>query len=90
MAMTSKFSDKTSSSSFYEVALFLWSSLVTGPILYRIDPKSANRKKKPSEFCRISGGCGELGIPNLAGTSLINVTECCKMPGLQLFPFLSY
>ena len=21
--------------------------------------------------------------------SLINVTECCKMPGLQLLPFLS-
>ena len=29
----------------------------------------------------------KLGIPNLVQISVINVTECCRMPGLQLLPF---
>ena len=38
----------------------------------------------------MSGDWAELGIPNLAQTFLIKVTECCKMPGLQLLLFPSY
>ena len=46
----------------------------------------------PSKFWQISGDWVELGIPNLAQVSLIKekVTKWCKMPGLQLVPFLSY
>ena len=56
-------------------------------------PESRKSEIPPSEFCSISGDWSKLGIPNLGQTSLMkwwNVTECCKMSGLQLLPFLSY
>ena len=90
---------------FFDVVLFLSSSLVTGPSFMSISslvldlwqfpfirdwPEIRKLEIPPSGFCPISRNWGELGIPNLARTSLLNVTECCKMPGLQLLPFLSY
>ena len=59
----------------------------------RISPEIRKSEITPSEFCPISGDWSKLGIPNLGLTSLMkwwNVTEWCKMPGLQLLQFLSY
>ena len=43
-----------------------------------------------SEFCTIYRDSGELGIPNFGTNATAEmVTECCKMPGLQLLLFLS-
>ena len=92
MTMTSQFSDMTSTSNFFDVVLFLLSSLVTGPSFmstsslvlelwqfsFKRDwPEIWKSEIPPSEFCTISGDWGELWIPNLGRISLI---ECYWMP----------
>ena len=84
--MTSQFFDMRSRSNFFDVVLFLLSSLVTGPSFMSISPLVLElwqfffirdwpeiRKSEtlPSEFCPISGDSGESWIPNLAQMSLI-------------------
>ena len=84
--MTSQFVDMTLSSNFFGVILFLLSSLVTGSSFMSISslvlelwqfsfiwdwPEIRKSEIPPSEFCPISGDWGKLGIPNLAGMSLI-------------------
>ena len=91
MTMTSQFSNMTSSSNFFDVVLFLLSSLVTGPSFMSISslvlelwqfsfirdwPEIRKSEIPPSEFCPISGDWGKLWIPNLARMSLI---ECYWM-----------
>ena len=91
MTMTSQFSDMTSTSNFFDVVLFLLSSLVTGPSFMSISslvlelwqfsfitdwPEILNSEILPSEFCPISGDWDKLWIPNLAQMSLI---ECYWM-----------
>ena len=86
MTMASQFSDMTSSSSFFDVPLFLLSSLVTGPSLMSISslvlglwqfrfirdwPEIRKSEIPPSEFWPISGHWGELEIPNSAWMSLM-------------------
>ena len=86
MTMTSQFSDMTSTSNFFDVVLFLLSSLVTGPSFISISllvlelwqfsfirdwPKIQKLEVPPSGFCRISGDWDELGILNLAKMSLM-------------------
>ena len=76
---------------FFDVVLFLFSSLVTGPSFMSISslvlelwqfsfirdwPEIRKSEIPPSEFCPISGDWGELWIPNLARMSLI---ECYWM-----------
>ena len=71
---------------FFDVALFLLSSLVTGPSFMSISSLVLELWQFPfirgwqeiwkpeiitSELCRIPRGWGELGIPNLTWTSLI-------------------
>ena len=86
-----------SSSIFFDVALFLLSSLVIGPyhVQYEVSCpyhigfgvmaifvcKGLTRNTEIGS-CTISGDESERGIPRLARMSLINVTECCKMQGL--------
>ena len=89
---------------FFDVVLFLLSSLVTGPSFMSISslvlelwqfsfirdwPEIRKSEITPSEFCPISGDWDKLWIPNLARMSLI---ECYRMlqAVLQLLPFLSY
>ena len=84
--MTSQFSDMTLSYNFFDVILFLLSSLVTGPSFMSISslvlelwqfsfirdwPEIRKSEIPPSEFWQISGDWGELGIPNLARMSPI-------------------
>ena len=86
--MMSQFSDMTSTSNFFDVVLFLLSSLVTGLSFMSISslvlelwqfsfirdwPEIWKSEIPPSKFCPISGDWGELWIPNLAWMSLI---EC--------------
>ena len=71
---------------FFDIFLFLLSSLVTGPsfmsiwslvlelwqfLFIRDWPETRKSEILPSEFCLISGDWGNQGIPNLARTSLI-------------------
>ena len=85
MTMTSQFSDMTSSLNFFEVVLFLLSSLVTGPSFMSISslvlelwqfsfirdwPEIRESEIPTSEFCPISGDWDELWIPNLTWMSL--------------------
>ena len=87
-AMTSKFSDMTSSSIFFSLVFFLWSSLVTDSRFMSISslllelwqfsfirgwPEIRILEVPPSEFCPISGDWDELWITNLTKMSLI---EC--------------
>ena len=89
MTMKSKFPDMTSTSNFFDIVLFLLSSLVTGPSFvstsslvlelwqfsFRRDWPEIWKSEIPlSEFCPISGDWGELWIPNLTWLSLIE--EC--------------
>ena len=91
MTMTSQFSDMMSSSNFFDVVLFLLSSLVTGPSFMSISslvlelwqfsfirdwPEIRKSEIPPSGFCPISGDWCELWITNLARMSLI---ECYWM-----------
>ena len=86
MAMTSQFSDMTSTSNVFDVVLFLLSSLVTGPSFMSISSLvlelwqfsfirdwSEIRKLEipPSKFCPIFGEWDKSGIPNLVRFSLI-------------------
>ena len=86
MTMTSQFADMTSSSNFFEVVLFLLSSLVTGPSFMSISslllqlwqfsfirdcPEIRKLEIPSSESCPISGDWDELGIPNVARMSLM-------------------
>ena len=86
MTMTSQFSDMTSTSNFFDVVLFLLSSLVTGPSFMSISslvlelwqflfirdwPEIRKSEIPPSEFCQISRDWGEQRLPNLAWTLLI-------------------
>ena len=91
MTMTSQFSDMTSSSIFFDVVLFLLSSLVTGPSFMSISslvlelwqfsfirdwPEIRKSEIPLPEFCPISRDWGKLWVPNLARMSLI---ECYWM-----------
>ena len=84
--MNSQFSDMISSWTFFDIALFLLLNLVTGSSFRLISSLALElwqysytrdwteiRKLQItlSEFCPISGDWGELGIQNLAQTSLI-------------------
>ena len=86
MVMMSQCFDMTSLSNFFDVVLFLLSSLVTSPRFMSISslslelwqfsfirnwPEIRISKTPPSEFCPISGDWVELWIPNLARMSLI-------------------
>ena len=86
MTMTSQFSDMTSTSNFFDVVLFLLSSLVTGPSFMSISslvlelwqftfirdwPEIRKLEIPPFEFCPLSGDYGKLGILNLVQTPLI-------------------
>ena len=86
MTLTSQFSDMTSSSNFFDVVLFLLSSLVTGPSFMSMSslvlelwqfsfirdwPEIRKSEILPSEFCSISENWGKLWIPNLARMSPI-------------------
>ena len=84
--MTSQFANMTSSSNFFDVVLFLLSSLVIGPTVMSISSPVLElrqfsfiwdwleiRKSEipPSEFCQIPGDWDELEIPNSAGMSIM-------------------
>ena len=84
--MTSRFSDMTSSSNFFDSVLFLLSSLVTGPgfmsnswlvlELWQLSfikdwPEIRKSEIPPSEFRPISRDWVKLGTPNLARMFLI-------------------
>ena len=86
MTMTSKFYDMTSMSDFFDVVLFLLSSLVTGQSFMLIaslvlelwqfsftrDSSEIRKSEIPtSQFCLRSADWGELWLPNLARMSLI-------------------
>ena len=86
MTMTSQFSDMTSTSNFFDVVLFLLSSLVTGPSFMPISslvlelwqfsfirdwPEIRKLEIPPSKFCPIFGEWDKSGIPNLVRFSLI-------------------
>ena len=86
MTMTSQFSDMTSMSIFFDVALFLLSNLVTGPSFMSISspvlelwqfsfirdwPESRKLEIPLSEFCSVSGDWDKLWILNLARVSLL-------------------
>ena len=91
MTMTSQFPESMSTSNFFDVVLFLLSSLVTGRSFMSISslvlelrkfsfirdwPEIRKWEIPPSEFCPISGDWGESRVPNLARISLI---ECYWM-----------
>ena len=84
--MTSQFSNKTSTTFFFKIILFLLSSLVTGPsfmsiwslvmelLQFRFIRDWAKIRKSlipPPELCSISGDWSELGISDLAQKFLI-------------------
>ena len=86
MGMMSQFSKMTSSSKFFDVVLFLLSSLVTGPSFMWISslvlelsqfsfirdgPEIWKSEIPPFEFCTKPEDWGKLGIPNLAQMSPI-------------------
>ena len=86
ITMTLQFSDMVWTSTFFDVALFLLSRLVTGPSFMSISslvqelwqlpfvrywPEIPKSDILPSEFYQTSGDWGELKITNLAQTSLI-------------------
>ena len=100
MTITSQFSEITPSSIFFEVVLFLLSTLDTGPSFMSIsalflelwqfsfirDWTGIRKLEIPlSEFCLISGDWGKLGIPNLARMPLI---KCyCMLQNARLETF---
>ena len=86
MTMTSQFSYMTSSPIFFDVVLFLLSSLVTGPgfmlvlslvlelwqfSFVRDWPEIRKSEILSFEFCPIPGDWGKLWIPSLVWMSLI-------------------
>ena len=89
--MTSQLGNMTSSPNFFDVILFLLSSLVTGPCFMSISwvvleliqfsfirdwPEIQKSEIPPSEFCPISGDWMKLEISNMA---LISLMKCYWM-----------
>ena len=85
--------------------LFVLSYLVTGPSfmpilslvlelwqfsLIRVDQKFGNWKCPCLSFAQYLEAVAKLGYQLWSECLWWNVTECCKMPGLQLLPFLRY
>ena len=79
---------------FFDLAVFLWSSLVTGSsfmsiswlelrkfLLIKYWPEIWKSWIPQSGFYPVFWDWDKLEIPNLARMSLINVTKCSKMPG---------
>ena len=98
--MTSRFSDMASSSNFFDVVLFLLSSLVTGTSFMSISslflelwqfsfimdwPKIRKSEIPLSEFCPISGDWSKLRIPNLPRLSLIKFYWMLKNANVTAF-----
>ena len=105
MAITSQFSDMTSSLIFFWrcfvslVKFSYWSkfhvNIINGSGIMTISfirdwPEIRKSEIPPSEFCPISRDWGKLWIPNLVRMSLIECYWMLQIPGLQLLPFLSY
>ena len=106
MTMTSQFSDMMSSSNFFDVVLFLLSSLVTGPSFMSISslvlelwqfsfirdwPEIRKSEIPPSEFCPISGYWDELWIPNLVtNVSNIILPNVTKFQGYRFYRFYRF
>ena len=103
MTMTSQFVDMKSLLIFFDVILFLLSSLVTGPSFMSISslvlelwqfsfirdwPEIRKLEIPPSEFCLISGDWGELGIPNVTRMSLIKFYWMQQNARVTDFPVL--
>ena len=101
MTMTSQFSDMTSTSNFFDVVLFLLSSLVTGPSFMSISslalelwqfsfirdwPEIRKLEITTSEFLPISWHWGELWIPNLARMYRI-LLNAAKFQGYRFYRF---
>ena len=91
MTMSPQFAYMTLSSNFFDVVLFLLSSLDTGPnsmsisslglLLWRFSfikdwPEIRKSEISPPEFCTTSGDWGELWIPNL---TRMFITKCYQM-----------
>ena len=99
--MTSQFTKMTSSSIFFDVAMFLLSSLVTFPSFMSISllvlelwkfffirdwPEIRKSEIPLPEFCPISGDWRKLGIPHLARISLINCY--CTLQSTRVTAFI--
>ena len=97
MKMTSQLADMRLSPDFFGVAVFLLSSLVTGPTFLSISvlvlelgqfsfskglTKNPEIGNNPIEFCLISGDWVRLGTPNLVRMSVMKSYCICKFPGL--------
>ena len=87
---------------FFDVVLFLLSSLVTDPSFMLISslvlelwqfsfirdwPEIRKSEIPPSEFCPISGDWGELWIPNLARMSNRMLLNGAKFQGYSFYRF---
>ena len=98
--MTSQFADIASSSKFFDVVLFLLSSLVTGPSFMSISslvqelwqflfirdwPEIRKSEIPPSEFCPISEEWSKLEIPNLTQRSLMKCYWMLKIARFTAF-----
>ena len=103
MTMTSQFVDMTSSSIFFDVVLFLLSSLVTDPSFMSISslvlelwqfsfirdwPEIRKSEIPPSEFCPISGDWSKLGIPKFGiNVSSEMLLNAAKCQGYSFYCF---
>ena len=100
MTIPSEFCNMTSTSNFFDVALFLLSSLVTVPSFMSISslvlelwqfsfirdwPEIRKSEIPPSEFFPISGDWDKLWIPNLARMSLIGCYWIPQNPRVTAF-----
>ena len=98
----SQFTDVTSLSNFFNITLFLLSSLVTGPSFMSVSslvlelwqfsfirnwPEIWKSEIPLSEFCPISGDWGELGIPNLTQMSLMKCYWMLQNARVTAFTF---
>ena len=97
MRMTSQFASMTSLSIFFDVCMFLLSSLVTGPSFMSISclvlaffckglTRNPEIKIPPSEFCPISGGWDESSTTVLS-KMLLNAAKC---QGCSFYRFFFY
>ena len=85
MTMRSQFADMTSLSFFFDVAVFLLSSLVTGPMtifVYKGLTKIWKSEVPPSEFCPISEDWSEKW--KVKNEKLLNAPKC---QGYSFYPF---
>ena len=93
MTMTSQFIYMKSASNFFDVAMFILSSLVTSPSFMSISllvlelrqfsfikdwPEIRKSEIPPPEFCPISRDCSKLGIPNFARIR-VSLKKCYYM-----------